>query len=575
MSTQCMTGGQALVKCLEGEGVEFAWGLPGGAMLPIYDALVDSKIKLVLVRHEQGATHEADGYARVTGRPGVVMVTSGPAATNTLTGIMTAQMDSVPMIVMTGQTITGMLGKDAFQETDVFGISMPVVKHSYLIKNTNDIPRIIREAFHIASTGRPGPVLIDIPKDVSAGEYTGELFAEMDLPGYHPEMPTPDEKDIAAIAEALSKARRPVILGGHGVLISGASEGLKKLAETLKAPVTTTLLGKGCFPETHPLSLGMLGMHGTAYANKAVVDCDLIMSIGSRYDDRIIGKPPLFCKDAVRIHVDVDESEFGRMIKCHHYCHGEAKAVIDELLKHVGELNTREWLAQIGQYKKKFPLTYKKRGGLKMQHILDVLNDMTKGKAIYVADVGQHQMWTAQFLKCENPDSWVTSGGAGTMGFALPAAIGAQMGRPKTLVWAIAGDGGFQMTMNELATAAIQKLPIKVLVMNNSYLGMVRQWQTMFYDDRKSGVDLEGNPDFAKLAEAYPGCKGINLRRSADIRKVLKRAMDYNDGPCVINAFVEKTDNVFPMVPAGSALEDMMVKEPKNSEKLEKPTGST
>lgn len=574
VSKQLLDGAQALVKGLEKQGVEYIWGLSGGAAIPIFDAIVTTgtKIKLVLVRHEQGATHIADGYARVTGRPGVVLVTSGPGATNTVTGIMTAHMDSVPMVVLTGQTISPMLGKDAFQEADVFGITMPVVKHSYLIKKTNDIPRIVKEAFHIANTGRPGPVLIDIPKDISSGPCTADLDPPMDLPGYNPVIPV-DKARVMAIAEALRKAKRPVLLAGHGVLISRAWDSLRRLAETLQAPVTNTLLGKGAFPENHPLSLGMLGMHGTAYANKAMVECDLVMSIGSRYDDRIIGQAPKFCKDAVRIHIDIDAAEVNKMIKVHHWCIGDAREILDELVQHVQRLDTNEWLNRLNGYKKKHPLKYKKYGGLKMQYILDELDKLTGGKAIIATDVGQHQMWSAQFNRTIRPDGWLSSGGAGTMGYGFPAAIGAQFAKPKDQVWAVVGDGGFQMTMCELATAALHKLPVKVLVLNNHYLGMVRQWQELFFDNRESGVNLEGNPDFAKLAEAYPGAKGFTLKRGADIRKILKRAMDYNDGPSVINAEVEKADNVYPMIPAGRPIEDMILDAPKY--KMEKPTGST
>jgi len=574
MTHKKLDGAQALVKRLEMEGVEYIWGLSGGAAIPIFDALVTTrtKIKLVLVRHEQGATHMADGYARATGRPGVVLVTSGPGATNTITGIMTAHMDSVPMVVITGQTITAMLGKDAFQEADVYGLTMPVVKHSYLVRNTNEIPRVTREAFHIATTGRPGPVLIDIPKDISSGTCTADIDPEMDLPGYRPQTPV-DLDALRDIAAALKRSRRPVLLAGHGVLISGAPLVFRRLVETLRAPVVTTLLGKGAFPESHQLSLGMLGMHGTAYANKAVVECDLVMSIGSRFDDRIIGQASRFCKDATRIHIDIDAAEVNKMVKVHHYCIGDAKEIIEKLLEQVSPLETREWLDHLDEYKKKYPLAYKKGDSLKMQEIFDELNRLTEGKAIISTDVGQHQMWAAQFLKTERPGDWLSSGGAGTMGFGFPAAIGAQFGRPKEQVWAIVGDGGFQMTMCELATACIHKLPVKVIVLNNHYLGMVRQWQELFFEDRRSGVDLEGNPDFARLAECYERARGFTLRDPSQIRDTLRWAMEYNDGPCVINAEVEKAENVFPMIPAGRALEDMLIEAPKSP--VEKPTGST
>ncbi|MFO1521354.1 MAG: biosynthetic-type acetolactate synthase large subunit [Kiritimatiellia bacterium] len=575
MTQQTQDGAQALIRTLEACGIEYIFGYSGGAALPIFDALetVPHKMKFVLARHEQGATHMADGYARATGKPAVVLVTSGPGAGNTLTGIMTAVMDSVPMIIVSGQQVTWMLGKDAFQEADIFGITMPVVKHSYLVKNSNDLPRIVREAHHIATTGRPGPVLIDVPKNVSQGPFTGSMDEEMDLPGYNPRKAAAfDPAAVIAIADALHKSSRPVILAGQGAMIAKAGPELLKLAETLQAPVTNTLLGKGVFPETHKLSLGMLGMHGTAYANKAMVEADLIMSIGSRFDDRIIGKPDRFGRNATIIHIDIDPAEVGKMIKPDLHCIGDAKAVLQELLKHVGKLDTREWLENLNGYKRKYPLAYKKHGGLKMQHVIDELYKLTRGKAVISTDVGQHQMWAAQFWKNDRPNDWLSSGGAGTMGFGFPAAIGAQFGRPGEAVVCIVGDGGFQMTLCELATAAIHKLPLKILVLNNHYLGMVRQWQELFFDDRKSGVDLVGNPDFVKLGEAY-GIKGFHIRRPADVAKVLSRALAYNDGPCIINAEVLKTDNVFPMIPAGAALEDMLTEPPRR--KLEKPAGST
>lgn len=563
-------GAQRVIQALERAGVEYVFGYQGGAAMPIFDALHDSKIKLIVVRHEQGATHMADGYARATGKPGVVLVTSGPGATNTVTGLLTALMDSVPMIVLTGQTISPMLGKDAFQEADVTGITYAVTKHSYLIKDPEDIPRALPEAIHIATTGRPGPVLIDLPKDVSVAPCTAPFVTDIDLPGYH----VPERADAALVAEAarhLSRARRPVLYVGHGAVIAEAGPAIVQLAEKLQAPIVNTLLGKGACPEDHRLHLGMLGMHGTAYANKAVANCDLIMAIGARWDDRITGKLSEFCPDAVKIHIDIDPAEFNKIVRPHVSLPGDARLVVDDLIPLVARAETDAWIAQCDDWRRQFPLKYPKKGGLRAQMLLDRLDQLGGRDCVITTDVGQHQMWAAQFCRTVHNRHWINSGGAGTMGFGFPSALGASLGTGKK-VWAVVGDGGFQMTMCELATAAHERIPVKILVINNHYLGMIRQWQELFFDNRQAGAPLPGNPDFVKLCDAF-GIPAWRVKRAADVDKVLNKAMAYDDGPCLIDAEVVQEDNVFPMIPAGASLHEMITEKPK--ERMAKPTGST
>lgn len=572
MANHALSGAQVIIECLKREGVDMIFGYPGGSAIPLFDALLDSNIKMILSRHEQGATHMADGYARETGKVGVVLVTSGPGATNTFTGVYTAAMDSSPVVVLTAQTTTPNLGKDAFQECDTSGMTFAVVKHSYLVKNAADLPRIMKEAFYVARTGRPGPVVIDLPKDITAGPCTAPFTDTLDLPGYK----VPTYADAALVEKAaayIKKSRRPVLLVGHGAMISGASRQVRELAEKLNAPVVSTLLGLGTFPTTHPLSLGMLGMHGTVYANKAVLECDLILSIGSRWDDRITGKLEEFCKNAVKMHIDIDPAEEGKVLMPDVFMCGDAKLVLEQLLPQVSRLDTEDWVKACQTWKKRYPLTYPKQGGLRMQHVISTVYRLTQGKAIVTSDVGQHQMWVAQFFLADNPRQLHNSGGAGTMGFGLPSAIGAAFGN--TTGWPVCcfcGDGGFQMTEAELATAAIHKLPIKIFVMDNKFLGMVRQWQDMFYDKRYSSVSMVGNPDFVKLAEAY-GILGLHIKRGADAERIIQKALDYNEGPVLIHCECEKEDNVFPMIPAGAPITAMITEPPKTQ--LEKPTGST
>ena len=576
MSTPTMNGAEALVKCLEHLSVTHIFGHPGGAAINIFDALVDSSIKFVLARHEQGAAHMADGYARASGKPGVVLVTSGPGALNTVTGLVTARMDSVPMIVISGQTNRGNLGLDAFQEADVFGVTMPLVKHSYLLLDHKDICRVTHEAYHIATTGRPGPVLIDICKDVSGAPTELELDARLDLPGYEAtfvadKLNLEQKKDVINMAALINQSRRPLLLVGHGAVLSNAAGEVRTLAEKLQAPVTNTLLGKGGFPESHRLSLGMLGMHGTAYSNYATTRCDLILSIGSRFDDRINGNNAEFCSMAKKLHIDIDPSEIGKIVQPDASVCGNAKDVLAELIVNVEAQDTKDWLKELDDYREKHPLKIS-NGGLSASLVVDELYRQSGGKAIVTTDVGQHQMWAAQFFLTDDKDCFLSSGGAGTMGFGMPAAIGAAFAKPEATVIAFVGDGGFQMTQAELATAMLHKLNVKIVILDNECLGMVRQWQELFFESRYSGIDLEGNPDFVKLAESY-GMKGFYLKDPAKTESVIRDVLAWDAGPCLLHASVIKEENVFPMIPAGKSARDIVLEKPTVT--LEKPTGST
>jgi acetolactate synthase-1/2/3 large subunit len=553
-----MTGAQALLEAFRREGVEVIFGYPGGALLPIYDVLYDTKdVRHILVRHEQGAAHAADGYARATGRVGVCMATSGPGGTNLVTGIATACMDSVPIVAVTGQVPTFAIGKDAFQEADITGITMPITKHNYLLTDAADIPRVLKEAFHIARTGRPGPVLIDFPRDVQQAELDFEYPEAVELPAYRPVIQG-HPKMIERAAELIGRAQRPLIYGGGGVNSSGAQKELVALAERIEAGVTMTLMGKGGFPEDHELCLGMPGMHGTPYANYALHEADVIIAVGTRFDDRVTGKLDMFARNAQFIHIDIDPAEIGKNVAPALPIVGDVKHVLADLVKKVPAAKHPEWQKTMADWKKQYPMEWK-GDGLKPQFIVQEVHRATKGEAIIVTEVGQNQMWAAQWYPCREPRQFITSGGLGTMGYGLPAAIGAQVGRPDRVVWDIAGDGSIQMNIQEMATAVASKIPVKVAVLNNGYLGMVRQWQTLFFENRLSYVDLAvGTPDFVKLVEAY-GAVGLRVTEESEVRPAIKKAMGIKDRPCLIDFHVARDENVMPMVPAGGTVDDMLV----------------
>ncbi len=550
-----MTGAKILIESLLKEGVEVIFGYPGGALLPVFDRLYDAPIRFILTRHEQAAAHAADGYARATGKVGVCMATSGPGATNLVTGIATAYMDSIPIVAITGQVKTFLIGNDAFQEADVTGITRPITKHNYLVKDVKDLVRIVKEAFHLASTGRPGPVLIDLPVDVTLHETEFKYPKEVDIRGYKPTY-SGHIGQIKKAAKVIQEARRPIIYAGGGVISSGAAAKLKELAKNAGIPVTTTLLGLGGFPETDKLSLGMLGMHGTVYANHAIQQSDLIIAIGARFDDRVTGKLEKFAPHAKIIHIDIDPAAISKNVKVDIPIVGDCKHVLTELNKLVKKLKLEEWLERIEGWKKKAPLTYKDSAtSIKPQYVVEQIYEATKGEAIITTEVGQNQMWAAQFYKFTKPRTFISSGGLGTMGYGFPAAIGAQVGRPDKVVFDIAGDGSIQMNIQELATAVVNKVPVNVAILDNTYLGMVRQLQELFYQRRYSYTHLV-NPDFTKVAEAY-GATGIRVCEKKEVRSAIEKAIA-TEGPVFLHFLIESEENVFPMVPTGEAIDRMI-----------------
>ncbi|MFZ5645931.1 MAG: biosynthetic-type acetolactate synthase large subunit [Bacillota bacterium] len=549
-----MKGAEILVQALLDQGVDTIFGYPGGQVLPIYDALYDAKLRHILTRHEQGAVHAADGYARASGKVGVCLATSGPGATNLVTGIANAYMDSVPMVALTGQVPVALLGRDSFQEADITGITMPVTKHNYIVKNIEDLAITIKEAFYIAATGRPGPVLVDIPRDVSGGEMDFDDPGPINLPGYRPVLEGTEEQVNRAV-ELIMASERPVIYSGGGVVNSGAHEELKKLAELLVAPVTTTLMGLGGFPGDHPLYLGMLGMHGSKYANYAVCECDLLIAVGARFDDRVTGKIDEFAPEAKIIHIDVDPAEIGKNVRVDIPIMGDVRKVLNQILPRLEAKLPGAWKEKIDLWKREYPLNFEENGGLKPQQVIREIYNVTGGQARITTEVGQHQMWAAHYYTYTRPRSFISSGGLGTMGYGFPAAIGVQVACPDETVFDIAGDGSIQMNIQEMATAVNYGLPVNVAVLNNGFLGMVRQWQELFYNRRYSYTEL-ANPDFVKLAEAYGAC-GLRVQKMAEVKPALEEAIK-NSKPVMLDFITEPEENVLPMVPPGAPLNNII-----------------
>lgn len=551
------TGAEFLLSALKQQKVEVMFGYPGGAVLPIYDKVYDAGIKHVLTRHEQGAIHAAEGYARITGKPGVVIATSGPGATNIVTGLADAMIDSLPLVVITGQVATSVIGSDAFQEADVLGITTPITKHNYQVRKVEDLPRIMKEAFYIASTGRPGPVLIDIPKDIAAMEGEASENPELNLPGYQPTL-KPNHLQIRKLIEAVSAAKKPVILAGAGVMHANASAELLAYVEQQGIPVIHTLLGLGGFPANHPLFVGMAGMHGVYAANMAIYECDLLISIGARFDDRVTGNLKTFAPNATIAHIDIDPAEIGKNVPTAIPVVGDAKEALKALVQQDGKpAQCQEWIDRIKNWQQQYPLRYDRDNNevLKPQKVMELLHELSEGEAIVVTDVGQHQMWAAQYYSLNKPDTWVTSGGLGTMGFCVPAAIGAQLAEPKKTVIAVVGDAGFQMTSQELMVIKEMNLPIKIAIVNNGALGMVRQWQELFYEERYSHSLLQAQPSFVKLADAYD-IKAYQASTNDEARKIIKEAF-LSPEPVLMDFRVEPKENVYPMVAPGKGLHEM------------------